>query len=145
MAATTSTNQDGNAFLSNLKHEDLVRGTTPTNIEQRCLALCQEFIGEVWNQIPDANGVNVTRISGGLANQLYRVQARNEDLRALPNADVAIKIFMPKRMVKSEGEKRDNERLNDAVVTTVLSQVGLGPKVFGISTEAIVQTYYEVS
>lgn len=37
----------------------------------------------------------------------------------------------------------DSERLNDIIILTIMSQTGLGPKVYGIFADGFIQGYYE--
>lgn len=85
--------------LKNLTMADLVRGTTPKDIEERCLSLCQAYIGGTWSTAKSTEDVNVKRISGGLTNQLYHVQLK-DSLPRVANTiyldeptDVAIKLY----------------------------------------------------
>src|SRR5690625_6564170 len=39
---------DDVSFFGDLSFEELVRGTTPKDIDKRCLALCQEYICGTW-------------------------------------------------------------------------------------------------
>lgn len=136
-------------MFSNLKEEEIIRGTKPEGLEKKCLELCQSYIGGSWLQTTDIADITVTRITGGLTNQLYRVQL-NENVKRVLNSiysdepgEVAIKLYMPKHM-KSFNEA-DGERLNDIIILTILSQLGIGPKVYGIFNEGVIQEFVDVS
>lgn len=95
----TDLNNNNEFFKSlDLKPEDLIRGTTPEDIENRCVDLVKTYIGGSWSNISLADVV-VTRISGGLTNQLYRVHLKDTVKRVENNiypdepSDVAIKIY----------------------------------------------------
>ena len=137
-------------IFKNLKEEDLIRGTTPDDIEKRCLELCQTYIGGSWSQVKNIKtDITVSRIAGGLTNQLYRVQL-NESVNRIPNAiysneprDVAIKLYQAKHMKTYHQD--DDERLNDIIVLTILSEVKIGPKVYGIFSDGVIQEFVEVN
>lgn len=136
-------------MFSNLKEEEIIRGKTPVGLEKKCLELCQSYIGGSWLQTTNVADITVTRITGGLTNQLYRVQL-NETIKRVANSiypvepgEVAIKLYMPKHM-KSYADE-DGERLNDIIILTILSQNGIGPKVYGIFNEGVIQEFVDVS
>lgn len=133
--------------LKNLTVDDLVRGTTPKDIEERCLSLCQAYIGGTWSQAKSTEDVVVKRISGGLTNQLYHVQLK-DTLPKVANTiypdeptDVAIKLYQAKHM--KNYEDGDSERLSDIIVLTIISQVGIGPKVYGIFNDGVILAYHK--
>lgn len=139
----TSTNSEIDIY-SKLKPEDYIRGETPANIKEKCLELCRSFIGKEWNFVTKLNDINVTRIIGGLSNQLYRVQLKKDIVYenvAESCYDVAIKLYQPK--IPKCFNPNDGERLNDTIVLTLTSLIGLGPKVFGIFNDGVIQAYYK--
>lgn len=82
-----------------LKEDELIRGSTPDNIEKRCLELCQTYIGGSWLNAKTLKEITVKRISGGFTNQLYHVHLDKSVVR-VPNdvyldepSDVAIKFY----------------------------------------------------
>ena len=143
--------QKENTFLNdlaNLKLEDLVRGATIPNIERRCLDLCQAYIGGSWLQAQSIDAVTVKRITGGLTNQLYSI-ALNDSVPSVPNAiypdeprTVAIKLYQAKHF--ATGAANEHERLNDIIILTILSELDIGPKVYGIFNEGFIQDFVEV-
>ena len=131
-----------------LKFEDLVRGDTPEDIEKQCMELCKTYLGGSWAQVKSLADVIVTRISGGLTNQLYRVHL-NESVARVENeiypdepSDVAIKIYLEKHM--KNYAKDGSERLNDNIILTIVSEVDIGPKVYGIFNDGVILAYHEV-
>lgn len=147
---TAKTN--GNDFVemfSKLKEDEIIRGTKPEGLEKKCLELCQLYIGGSWQQATDIGDITVTRITGGLTNQLYRVQL-TESIKRLSNSiypvepsEVAIKLYMPKHM--QSNNEADGERLNDIIILTILSQIGISPSVYGIFNEGVIQEFVDVS
>ncbi|KAI2802684.1 hypothetical protein BLOT_010143 [Blomia tropicalis] len=134
--------------MQNLKMEDLIRGKTPTDIEERCRTLCIAYIGGSWSNTTNVKDITVKRISGGLTNQLYHVRL-NENIPRVHNpiygddepVEVAIKLYQEKHM-KNYAED-ESERLNDIIVLTIISQVGIGPKVYGIFNDGVVLAYHK--
>lgn len=129
--------------FSLLKPEDLIRGKTPADIGKRCQKICADYIGGQWASAR-VEDLTVTRITGGISNQVYRVQLL-KNTKSHKNSkeptDVSIKLYNSKRLLSHAPE--DPERLADTVVLTVLSEVRLGPKVYGIFADGFVQQWVE--
>lgn len=133
-----------------LSKDDMVRGETPTNIAEKSLKLCQKYVGGVWLQAQTIKDIEVTRIKGGLTNQLYKVALgahiakQHEESVNEPHA-VALKLYQPKHAVFADNLIHDAfERLPDAIVLSMVSQSGISPKVYGIFPDGFVQRFYEV-
>ena len=131
--------------LLNLNPEDWIRGSTPDGIEQRCLELCQAYIGGIWNLVTRIEDVTVKRVTGGFANQLYHVKLNHkyltDNLIEQPT-EVAIKLYQEKQMKNYHHD--DSERLNDIVILPIASQAGIGPKVYGIFNDGCIQQFVKV-
>lgn len=143
MSSTTDLAVD---IYANLKPEDFIRGETPSNIQEKCLKLCQMYIGKQWNNVTSPESIKVSRITGGLSNQLYRVQLKEQNItetHAENLYDVTVKIYQPK--IPKCYEPEDGERLNDTIVLTLISQIGLGPKVYGIFNDGVIQAFHKHS
>lgn len=127
--------------------EQGVRGETPADIEQRCLTLCQDYIGGAWTAVKSTTEITVTRITGGLTNQLYRVKLNNakfddESTQPTEETDVAVKLYQKKHV--SVGDDGLSDRLNDIIVLTLTSQTKIGPRVLGIFNEGNIQVFHKV-
>lgn len=136
-------------YFKDVKQEDLIRGATPDGIERRCLDLCRKFIGGTWHSASLAD-VQVARISGGLTNQLYQVSlaqsvtpAHNQVYGREEPRQVAIKFYMKKHFGADAGD--EHERLNDIIISSTVSELGIGPKIYGFFAGGVIQAYYEVS
>ncbi|CAG2183826.1 unnamed protein product, partial [Oppiella nova] len=83
----------------------------------------------------------VQRISGGLTNQLYFCGIKNKSNESDVPQEVAIRLYGPKTMgvVDCEG----NERLTDVIISLIVSDNKLGPKVYGIFPTGQIQHYYK--
>ena len=57
--------------------------------------------------------------------------------------DVAVKLYM-KKHVNTSGADGDDERLNDNIVLTIMSQKDLGPRVYGIFAGGNIQAFHKV-
>lgn len=148
--------------IKNLDLAQLVRGSTPDNIDSICLRLCHRFLATPrWLQAT-CQDIKVNRIFGGLTNQLYSVElvgTDDDDDSAVKNGDdprkVAIKLYEKKHdflplsfdpltsTVKGEG--KEEERLLDNIVLAIVSQLDITPKVYGLFNGGLVQEYCEVS
>ena len=120
----------------------LQRGTTPQDIEQKCFDLCRNYLGGVWLKLT-IDEVEVKRLSGGLTNQLYYCGI-NEDKRsdAKEPQEVAIRLYEDKHFNNSENET--NKRLTDTIIALMVSQNGLGPKIYGLFESGQIMRYYKV-
>ena len=136
--------------METLKNVELIRGETPDGIDERCLHLCKVFIDGPWSYANDAkNDIEVKRITGGMTNQLYYVALKDSVLERAKQyngsfdvpREVSIKFHQDKHMKPLYYE---DERMPDTIVTSILSELHLGPTAYGISKEAIVQKYYKV-
>ena len=116
--------------------DKLYRGVQPDDIEQKCLDLCSNFIAGPWSNLT-LQDVNVERISGGLVNQFYRITIRNSTTRPY---DVGIKFYQEK-MVK---DKDTESRTNDVIVLKAISDLGIGPKVYGLSEKFAILDFIPV-
>ena len=137
--------------LEALKDIELIRGETLDGINEKCLHLCNVFIDGPWSYANDAEkDIEVKRITGGMTNQLYHVALKDHVLERAKQSggnlsvakEVTIKFHQAKYMKPYFYE---DERMPDAIVSAILSEIKLGPKTYGISKEAIVQEYYPVS
>ena len=142
-------NESTNSINAPTNNGQLARGETPADIEKRCLVLCQAYIGGSWQKAQSTSDITVTRITGGITNQLYRVQLCDTVARVpnqlYPNepTDVAVKLYLKKHLACGEVED-GNERLNDNIILTIMSTTGLGPQVYGIFNDGNVQAFHEV-
>lgn len=130
-------------MFSNLTEDMLIRGNTPPDIEKQCLSLCQAFVGGRWINA-NVENIKVTRITGGLTNQLYRVQL-DDHVKKFSNSiydlepnDLAVKLFQSKFM-----KLESSERLSDNIILTAISELDIGPKVYGIFSSGTIQEYTE--
>ncbi len=137
-------NQKGPLSFDDLSASDLIRGTTPVDIKARCLTVCRSYLAGSWLNATEED-IEVTRITGGLTNQIYRVKLlkTDESVKRELCTDVAIKFYLPKLVANFDAE--DGERLNDTIILTILSELGIHPRVFGIFKDGFVQEYVEVS
>lgn len=134
-------------LLKELNLEKMIRGQTPAGIETRCLELCRSFIGGAWNEAKGVEEISVKRISGGFTNQLYHVRLnRSSDQTEDNNADcpteVAIKLYQAKHMKNYHSD--DSERLNDVIILSMVSELGISPKVYGIFQDGFIQEFIKV-
>ncbi|XP_054157305.1 choline/ethanolamine kinase-like [Oppia nitens] len=120
---------------------ELINGETPHDIKHRCLKLCQQYLAGNWLQ-QTVDTIKVKRLTGGLTNQLYYcgIDKQSDDLQETPN-EVAIRLYGPKDILISDSE--ENERLSEVVVSLMVSQNKLGPKIYGIFDGGQIQAFYK--
>ena len=120
------------------------RGKTPEDIKHKCFQLCRAYLGGIWLKLT-VDQIQVKRLNGGLTNQLYYC-AINEDKQssaAKEPKEVAIRLYAAKHF--NNYEETTNERLTDTVIALLVSENGLGPKIYGLFEEGQIQSYYKVS
>ncbi|XP_027203459.2 choline/ethanolamine kinase-like [Dermatophagoides pteronyssinus] len=125
----------------NLIPEELFRGTTPDDIGEQCFKLAKIYMANNndWRRLcRTKDDLNIRRITGGLTNQLYYVGLKNHSDET--NNAITIKFYQSKHFKKDDN---DDERLNDTIISIIMSERGLGPKVFGIIPNGIIQSYHE--
>lgn len=135
---------DGNGEKCPFTLDDMIRGPTPANIDRQCQLLCGQFIGGSWETCP----VEVERIAGGMTNQLYRVSRKdsNQPCHSIYANDepkiVTVKLFQPMFINSCYG---DNGRLSDMFVSMIMSELAIGPKLYGVFPDGVIQSYHPVS
>ncbi|CAG2106607.1 unnamed protein product, partial [Medioppia subpectinata] len=102
------------------------KGSTPPSIKEKCYDLCRDYLGGVWLNVT-VDDIEVKRLSGGLTNQSYycalNERQRNDSSEDKPQ-EVLIRLYQEKHFNNSE-----NERFNDTIISTIMFENGLGPKV----------------
>src|SRR2546421_337967 len=124
MASSQEVNQKKLIEIKSLDELDFdkmeaLKGKTPEDIEERCLQLCRDYLGEQWiHQTVD--NIEVRRLSGGFINQLYYCAIRKssspvmEDNKGIAPHEVAIRLF-GKKLLNNAGND-DNENLSDIII-----------------------------
>ena len=120
----------------------LQRGQTPKDIIEKCLGLCKDYLADHWTK-QTSETIEVQRVSGGVTNQLYYCRIREPSLSSNMPQEVAIRLYGAKHM--NTNDCGQNERLTDVVIGLMVSENGLGPKVYGIFEEGQIQQYYKVN
>ena len=119
------------------------RGRTPDGIKDICFQLCADYLGGVWSQV-SIDDIHVKRLSGGLTNQLYYC-ALNEDLRNSDTTEpqeVVLRLYEAKHFNNMDNE--GNERLSDTIISVLVSEYNLGPKIYGLFESGQILKYYKV-
>ena len=120
---------------------EMLRGITPENLNEKCLELCQNYLGGIWlKQTVDT--IQVKRLSGGLTNQMYYCGLNDQaNAEGVPH-EVVVRFYGSKHWNYEEGA---NERLPDVIINLMLSENNLGPKIYGIFENGEIQGFYKVS
>jgi len=138
------TNEEYLERIKNIKFSDmnLLRGETPEDIQHKAHKLCGEYLGGAWLEIKQDNIV-INRISGGLTNQLYYC-ALPEDVKTLFDEprEIALRLYGSKHMGTWD---ENNERFSDTIVSVIMSNKGLGPKIYGVFPQGEIQKFYKVN
>ena len=110
------------------------KGKTPDDIQEKCLNLCKDYLSGNWTQ-QTVNTIEVRRITGGICNQLYYCGIKDPDQsEAVPQ--VVVFRFAPS---KTSG-------ISDNIITSLIfSEKNLGPKIYGVFSDGLIQKYYKVN
>ncbi|CAG2100036.1 unnamed protein product [Medioppia subpectinata] len=132
-----------------LKFDELVRGETPEDIQEKCLQLCKEYLSDNWRQ-QTVDTISVRRITGGLSNQLYYCGITSPSIESTAPQEVAIRLYVNDvyKTVDNNGceviKEIKNERLNDVIASFIMSTNNLGPKIYGLFDGGQIQQYYHI-
>ena len=141
--ASKPQNETSKIDLKNLKNPDdfhqdkfeVISGKMPDNIKERCLQLCNDYIGGDWlRQTVDT--VVFKRLSGGWSSQLYYMAMKQ------PSANCGVS----EQVLRFYGQKpyKSNDRLTEVVIALVMSENNLGPKVYGVFDDGMILHFYKV-
>jgi choline/ethanolamine kinase len=121
---------------------EILRGETPEDIIQKCLVLCKDYLGGIWAKISVEN-IELQRITGGFSNQIYHCALKQsvEPIGDEPR-EVALRFYGEKQ---SNLDCETNNRINDAIISVLMSEHNLGPKIYGIFPDGEIQQYCKVS
>ena len=121
---------------------DLIRGKTPHDISEKCLKLCKEYLAGNWIQ-QTLDTIEVRRVSGGMTNQLYYCGILSPSGTSTVPQEVALRFYGEKYFNKFDQESK--ERLTDVIISLLISESRLGPKIYGIFEGGQIQHFYKVS
>lgn len=154
MSTTTTNNNDSNNNIDDplkvwkeLTADDLVRGDTPVEIEQKCLNLCRSYVGGAWLEAQTVEDIKVIRVKGGLTNQLYKIELAQHIVARHPDAPsaIAFKLYFPKHAFLNDPSiEVAYERLSDTMVLTMAFPRKIVPEVYGIFPDGFLQRFHEV-
>ena len=116
---------------------ELVSGETPTDIKDKCLQLCKDYLSGNWAQ-QTIDSIQVRRITGGLINQLYYCGISQPNNSEDVPQEVAVRLYGDNILGSDEG------RLRDTVLALIFSEKNLGPKVYGLFEGGQILKYYKV-
>jgi len=130
--------------MANVKFENMniLRGATSDDIKQKAQKLCCEYLAGAWLGIT-ADQMILSRISGGFTNQLHycglpdSIKTISDESR-----EIALRLYGPKHFGTWD---EVSERFTDSVGTIIMSEMKIGPKIYGVFLEGEIQEYYIVS
>ena len=129
------------SFTELSQNAKYLSGETPENISQRCLELCQQYLAGIWiKQKP--NDIEVVRLTGGYNNQIYlcRINISKRESTDEPQ-EAVIRLYGFKYTLNLV---EDDNRFNEPLVSALVSEHNLGPKVLGLFDEGQIFKYYQV-
>lgn len=132
--------EDFNEF-SFTNRQQFYRGETSENILQECIQFCGKYLNGAWLHVSQTQ-VEFKRITGGLTNQLYYCSLPNkmQSMAGQPN-QVLVKLYGKKHFNDLD---QGNERFNDAIISILVAEHNLGPKIYGIFPEGAIIEYIQV-
>lgn len=103
-------------------------------------ALCQEYLGGIWKRI-DIKDFEITKPNGGLSNHLYKCEIKNLEIQPIRNEPR--KIFV--RLYGENHQINSAAILKDIIVSTILSDFKIGPKLYGIFPQGRLEELIDAS
>ncbi|CAG2162907.1 unnamed protein product [Oppiella nova] len=123
--------------------EGVARGSQTLDITDKCLQLCRKYLPGVWTQATD-NEIRVTRMTGGLTNQIYLCQICDTITKGqLGQQPRDVIIRLNGNTYDQTFRMIDNQRFNDSIIALLVSQTGLGPQLYGMDPSAQILRYYK--
>ena len=123
------------------KFEGLVKGEDPNDLKQKCLLLCKQYLSGNWSKI-SVDDMQIKRLAGGMTNMTYycKIPENLRDCGTEPK-EVVIRLFA--KYDYKTLEFTDNT-LEENIKYVLLSEIGFGPKVYGVDQIGVIQKYYKV-
>lgn len=114
---------------------------TPEDIKISCLYLCGKYLSGIWSRLSPEQVV-VNCISHGCNNRLYHctIDDSSRDVSDEAPQEVAIRLYGDKQFKEDEVSDRDSHE----IVALLMSENGLGPKVFGMFKEGHIMAFIKV-
>ena len=133
---------DSLAKVSDLgPNSTFLNGETPKDIQQICLNVCQKYLSGIWRKQTE-DSIEVTRLTGGNINQIYlcRIIDGNKIDTNQPK-EVIVRLYGTKYKVFNS---ETLSRFNDHIIAALISELNLGPKVYGVFEQGQLLKYYKV-
>ncbi|XP_054157298.1 choline/ethanolamine kinase-like, partial [Oppia nitens] len=107
------------------------------DFKHKCYELCRNYLADIWLTV-GIDDIEVRRLTGGFTNQLYycAINDIHRTSDASAPQEVVIKLYLTKQF-------KENERTNDTIIGLLVSELGLGPKLYGVFTDGQIQQYYQ--
>jgi hypothetical protein len=109
-------------------------------IIDKCYNLCSGYMSGIWLNI-SKNDLKIKRIIGGITNEMFYCSLTQEiNSNDSEPKEVAIKLYR-----RSERPLDANDSImNDTIIGLIVSENSLGPKIYGISTDAVIMQFIQV-
>ncbi|KAL7668562.1 hypothetical protein ACOME3_009259 [Neoechinorhynchus agilis] len=114
------------------------------SLRRKALSICREYLGGSWQFIRD-DEFDFSRVTGGLSNYIFKCSLQNNDPRGDQEEEedspkkVLLRVFGP------HVSDRSSEVLKDAIVSTLLAEWKIGPKVYAVRTTCRLEEFLEGS
>nr|XP_022911009.1 choline/ethanolamine kinase isoform X2 [Onthophagus taurus] len=116
----------------------------PDSLEMKELAarICRDYLNGPWKQV-SAQNIGFNHISGGLSNLLYHIslpetpqQRQHPKKKSQDPTSVLIRVYGP-----THGDRGIEHMITESVIFTLLSERGLGPKLYGLFPGGRIEQY----
>ena len=111
-------------------------------IREKCFDLCSQYI---WSNVSRSD-ISYERITGGVTNQMIKcklLEKSDETIDGKPK-QIALKLYRKVDRPLDSDNNTHNTIFNDMVIGLIVSERGLGPKIYGLSSDAVIMEYIEV-
>ena len=127
-----TTSQDLHHLLENLRSQPssvikIADKNDKNLVKIFALVVCSEYLGGAWKNV-DIKDFQIERLSGGLTNYLYRCWIESDKFKQVDQEPSSILL----RLYGENNTKNPTVLLKDVVVSAIMSDYQLGPKLYGI-------------
>ena len=99
--------------------------------------ICKQYLPHIWSTL-GVDEIQVERMTGGLGSRLYRCKVETSEGSDIVYEEVVVRLHGSDITVYVS-------RFDRAIIALVMSQSGIGPKVFGLFEGGQVIKYYQVT
>ena len=133
--------KESSKFKITQTRSNLKTSRQSVDIKQDCLILCQQYLGGIWHR-QTTQSITVVPLTGGTVHPIYYCAIKvtnNDSERSAVPVEVVIKFNQ-----LEDSSRNHNYHDRNIIVSLMVSENGLGPKIYGIFDRGIIYKFYKV-